>query len=332
MASDDREGVAIAKLTNHNLQHLPAPATTTTPRRSQFKPPQISRPMLKQDIPIEEWCTFLEEWKHFKKLVDIQPNELADQLFQCCDRPLAHLLLRENPLIVDEGEVALLAAMKKMAVLQVATSVRRAKLRAMTQDHGQFFREFYANVRASANTCEYTVKCPHPCCAEKENIDYTPNIVKEILIAGINDNEIHKDVLSHPGLDTKSDKDIVQLVEEKEIAKNACGDRSQISGITGYRKKLKQDSTESSRAGNPEDTNNANSNRTKLSLKGKCAICKQEMSLYIKYRSGKMNKDPFSTCVTCFKAKKAPPSSKESETSVIASFIESLAVGEEDTR
>ena len=48
---------------------------------------------------------------------------MADQLFQCCDRPLAILLLCENPSIVDEGEVALLAAMKRMAVLQVATGV-----------------------------------------------------------------------------------------------------------------------------------------------------------------------------------------------------------------
>ena len=40
-------------------------------------------------------------------------------------------------------------------------------------------------------------------------------VVKDILIAGIEDSEIRKDVLGMPELDAKSDNDIVKFVEEK---------------------------------------------------------------------------------------------------------------------
>ncbi len=318
----ESEAVAIAMYNSHNGVHA---KTTATPQRSLIKAPPVPQPILKQDIPAEEWCTFLQEWKQFKKLVTIPPDELADQLYQCCDRPLGRLLLRENPDIVEEGETQLLVAMKKMAVLQVATSVLRARLRTMTQEHGQLFREFFANVRALANTCEYSVKCIHECCAEKENIDYTSNVVTEVLIAGIADLEIYKEVLTHPDLDKKSDKDIVLLVEEKEIARKACcANRSDVSALSAYQK-MKKDVARKPPANNHNNSDESES-KNKLSLKGKCASCSKEMRLYIRYRSGKMNKEAFNTCVDCFKAGKVKP--KESETSAMNNFLESLVDGD----
>ena len=292
----ESEAIAIAMYNSHNGIHTQA---TAAPQRAAVKAPPVPRPILKQDVPAEEWCTFLQEWKQFKKLVTIPQHELADQLYQCCDRPLARLLLRENPDVVDEGETQLLAAMKKMAVLQVATSVLRARLRAMTQEHGQLFREFFANVRALANTCEYSVKCIHECCAEKESIDYTSNVVTEVLIGGIADLEIYKEVLTHPDLDKKSDKDIVLLVEEKEIARKACSaNRSDLAALSAYRK-MKKDVTKKPPANKSDESETTG----KLSLKGKCAVCSKEMRLYIRYRSGKLNKEAFNTCIDCWKSK-----------------------------
>ena len=91
------------------------------------------------------------------------------------------LLLKENPDIIEEGEDALMMAMKRMAVLHVATSVRRTKLLSTRQVHGQTFREFYANVGAAADTCEYSIKCPHTCCngdSPKSSVDYSPMVIK----------------------------------------------------------------------------------------------------------------------------------------------------------
>ena len=320
VANGDSEAIAIAMLTNHNSTHL-VPTASAHRRSNHPKPPQIARPEVKQDISAEDWYSFLEEWKRFKRITNLPTDEIADQLLHCCERPLARLLLKENPQIVEEGETALIEAIKRMAVLQVAISVRRTKLLSTRQEPGQMFREFYANIRATASTCEYIIQCSHACCSNNNPIDYTSRVVKDILIAGIADDEIRKDVLAHPELDGKTDKDIVKFVEEKEMARNACQatSRSEVNGLSGYRKK--------SREAPREDTNN------KLSLKGNCTKCGDEIALYVRYRSGKMNKDPFTHCLKCFRLQRDKSEKKgqgrESQNSAL-SFIESLSTFHRD--
>ena len=317
VAKGNSEPIAIVMLSSHNNVHLQTAASTN--RRSHIKPPQIARPEVKQDISAEEWYSFLEKWKRFKRITDLPNDEVADQLLQCCERPLSRLLLKENPLIVEEGETALIEAIKRMAVLQVAISVRRTKLLSMRQEPGQMFREFFANVRATASTCDYTIQCPHACCSDRDPIDYTSRVVKDILVAGIADDEIRKDVLAHPQLDEKIDKDIVKFVEEKEMARNACQatSRMEINSLSGYRKK--------SRDQTREDTNN------KLSLKGKCQKCGVEIALYIRYRSGKMNKDSFTHCLKCFRLERDKTDKKGSESQNSAfNFVESLSTFHRD--
>ena len=106
-----------------------------------------------------------------------------------------------------------MAAMKRMAGLHVATSVRGTNLLSKKPDHGPTFREFFANVCADAANCAYNVQCTHACCATKALVDYTSMVVKDILIAGIEDSEIRKDVLYISDIDSKTDKDIVKFVE-----------------------------------------------------------------------------------------------------------------------
>ena len=293
------------------------------------------------------------EWKRYKRITNLPESEFADQLYQCCERPLARLLLKENPNIIEEGEKALTEAIKKMAVLQVAVSVRRSKLLSTKQEPGQLFREFFANVRASASTCDYSVPCPHACCRENETIDYTSRVVKDILVAGIVDDDIRKDVLGHARLDSLTDKDIVAFVEEKEMAKNACDatGRSDVNGVSAYRKQSRENNRNSNNSNNSNNSsnnsnysnnnnnnsnnnsNNSNSNnnnmnaRQKLALKGTCSKCGSEINLYTRYRSGKMNKDPFQTCIACFRIDRDSPKSKgrEIENSAVSNFIESMS-------
>lgn len=275
-AEHDSEAVAICYMQSHNNVHIPKASTYS---RTQIKAPQIPRPELKQDISAEEWYSFIEEWKTFKRMVNIPDTELADQLFQCCDRSLGRLLLKENPDIIEEGETALLNAMKRMAVLQVAVSIRRVKLLAAKQEHGQSFREFYANIRSSASTCEYFIKCPHPCCADREPIDYTSTVVKDILTGGVADADIKRDVMGHQSIDKMTDKEVVQIVEEKEIARNACAmSRSSVGGVSSYRKQSK------------DDTGTVSNNK-RLSLKGECSKCGAVIQLHTRCRSGKINKE-----------------------------------------
>ena len=320
VAQHNSEAVAIAMLTSHNSIHSGAAPRAATKQ----KVPRIDRPELKQDVSDEDWQTFEAEWRRFKRCTEMSDNEVADQLFQCCEKSLARLILKENPEIIESGEDALMDAMQKMAVLHVATTVRRTNLMSLRQEHGQTFREFFANVRAAAATCDYKIKCPQVCCNDKNPVDYTAMVVKDILISGIEDSDIRKDVLAIPELDSKSDKDIVKFVEEKEIARNALQTTLDASALSSYNKERKSGET------------NANSAvKKKLSLRGKCANCALEISLYKQYRGGKMNREPFKLCFSCHKKQSRPQQQKSkqeegtSETATVLNFIAALDLSNE---
>ena len=295
VAENNSEAIAIAMLASHNNIHSGAAPRAATKQ----KVPRIDRPELKQDVSDEDWQTFEAEWRRFKRCTEMSDNEVADQLFQCCEKTLARLLLKEEPEIIESGEHALMDAMQKMAVLHVATTVRRTNLMSLRQEHGQTFREFFANVRAAAATCDYRIRCPQACCNDKNPVDYTAMVVKDILISGIEDSDIRKDVLAMPELDSSSDKDIVKFVEEKEIARNALQTTLSTNAVSTYNKERKS---------GEGDANSAA--KKKLSLRGKCGNCALEISLYKQYRGGKMNREPFKFCVSCHKKQNKPQGQK----------------------
>jgi hypothetical protein len=52
-------------------------------------------------------------------------------------------------------------------------------------------------------------------------VDYTSNVIKDVVVLGIADPVIQKDVLAWEELDFKDDKEVVAFVESKELARNA---------------------------------------------------------------------------------------------------------------
>jgi len=238
----------------------------------------------------EDWETFLAQWNHFKRCTDIPPDRIPDHLYMCCDKSLAKLVIREDPDIITKGEEELKKAIKRLAVIKIATSVRRTSLLSIKQKPGEPIREFFANVKASAKTCKFEIQCPHQCCNNHPRIDYTSNVVKDILIAGIADVDIRKEILSIQDLDEKTDKDLVDIIEAKEIAMKAWNNTPVLgtAGISQYRRETKLDST-------------SDSLKVKLALMGKCGTCNKEISIYKKFPSGKINKTPFKQCPKCWR-------------------------------
>ena len=321
VADNASEAIAIVMLNSHLLSHQVTSQQQECPVKQKLPP--ITRPTVKQDIDEEEWVTFVEEWNRFKRCTTIPQGSVADQLFQCCERSLGRLLIKENPEIISEGEEELLKAIKQMAVIHIATSVRRNNLLQSKQDAGESFREFYANVKAVASTCAFQITCSHPCCTQKSPIDYTHMVIKDILIAGISDSEISKELLGWSELDNKSDKEVVRFVEEKEMALKAWASSkagSQVGGLSGYRK----------------SKNGDNDKARKLALKGNCITCKAQTALYTEYANGKLNKNPHKYCQSCFKLSKSqskdnkesgkekPDTAQQSEANLISSFIGSI--------
>ena len=212
------EPVALAMFQSHMMTHqaVATAAAASTGYSQKLLP--IQRPEVKQDISEEDWDAFMVEWTNFKRCTNLPSTNITDQLYQCCERSLARLLIKEQPDIVSKDEDTLLDAMKRLSVIKVAISVRRSKLLSTRQSHGEGFREFYANVKAAAATCDFKVKCPNTCCNDFPPVDYTANVIKDVIVLGIVDPDIQRDVLAWEELDEKDDKAVVAFVESKELA------------------------------------------------------------------------------------------------------------------
>ena len=280
---------------SHMMTHQAAATASAAPTSTAYsqKLPPIQRPEVKQDISEEDWDAFMVEWTNFKRCTNLPSTNITDQLYQCCERSLARLLIKEQPDIVMKDEDTLLDAMKRLSVIKVATSVRRSKLLSTRQSHGEGFREFYANVKAAAATCDFKVKCPNTCCRNYPPVDYTANVIKDVIVLGIVDPDIQRDVLAWEELDEKDDKAVVAFVESKELAQNAwmsSQSSASTAGLSSYRRENTQQNSEASI-------------KTKLAMKGKCLACKKEISLYKKFQTGSINRKPHTLCPKCFKSK-----------------------------
>ena len=87
-------------------------------------------------------------------------------------------------------------AIKRLAVVSVAASVLRTELFSMKQDHGETVLAFSSRALSKARNCKLTVRCPHD-----SDVDYSEEMVKQVVLAGMYDEEIKRKVLSTVGID-----------------------------------------------------------------------------------------------------------------------------------
>ena len=267
---------AAAQLNIHALMHQRGGGTMV--RSSKQKPPKIDRPSISVGATEEQWNTFIKRWNLFKQGTDIPDGQLASQLWQCCDSDLEEDLFKDVNDITNMNEDALLQAIKRLAVITKATSVRKTELFSMKQDHGQPIRTFAAKVKGKAQVCILSKQCPNAQC--NRLVDYSEDIVKYVLISGICDEEIKKDVLGHENLDTKSLNETIAIIENKEMACRAMASSSESTMAVHH-------------------GNNKNSEvDSKLSVKTNCKQC-QRTILKFKLRRGKFKE--FTHCVQCWR-------------------------------
>ena len=118
VATNDSEAIVLIISNSNLISHQGATATLRNEPQMKQKLPLIPRPIVKQAIDDKEWATFLDKWLPFKRCISIPRGSLADQLFQCCERELDQLIIKENPVVIEECEYALLEEIEKMAVIR----------------------------------------------------------------------------------------------------------------------------------------------------------------------------------------------------------------------
>ena len=140
----------------------------------------------------------------------------SSQLFQCAGATLGDALPKCDPNITDKSVGAVLEMMRQLAVIPVAIGVLRDEFVQMQQSRDELFRAFTDRVRGKAETCVYGITCT---CGL--TVDFTDQMNRDVLIAGIADRDTRKESFSTQGIFEKPLNYIIACVEGKETAKNA---------------------------------------------------------------------------------------------------------------
>ena len=113
-------------------------------------------------------------------------------------------------------------------------------------------------------------------------------MVKDVLVAGVYDIEIRREILSTDGILDKSVNEIISLVEAKESARNALPGLS--AAMSSFKKQQRAPA-------GPTAAGNLPSHVT--SQMAPCPECKKPYALYTEGSAG-WNSKPHSFCIDCF--------------------------------
>ena len=305
------DALAAVQMNHHLLtEHPPTP----TVQRTTSKAPPIERPNIEAGCNEETWQIFNQKWKLFRSGAQIEILHRATQLFNCCETSLQNNLMKENANIANLNETQLLAAIKNLAVIPVAVGIRRADLLAMSQDVGENARSFHARVRGKADICSYTAKCS--CTLD---VNFTDVIVKDVLVAGLSDEDIRREVLGWSDLDTASIAQTIKFIEGKEMARDAMvSGAAKVGAMSSFKKNNKSDNKSDKKTDEKPDGRTEEQKEADLKKPAACPGCGQMFNLFKKMgRSGKLNKSAFQKCRDCFVKEKESTDGKSSFSSVM---------------
>ena len=310
---DVDSSVVVVLLQIHATSHSSANQSTT-------KGPKLDRPRIDMGADEEAWNTFLRRWNNFRIGSNIGDSIASVQLLQCAGDDLSEMLLKADSGLTGRPISEVLSAMKSFAVIPVAKGIVRAELMQMHQANDESFRAFAARVRGKAETCGFSLTATCPCpCANQFSIDYTLEVIRDVLLAGVGNSDIKQEVLSADGVHEKSINELVAFVEKREMARSAMMRRPSAS-IAYVRNADPPAGSGSSLVVGTTDSSGtaATVQSTFKRLKAQpihhhqavprgdnkpvpCPACGEQFHPFRKLRSG-WNKTPFKECLNCWRA------------------------------
>ena len=300
---DVTDALAAEILAIHRVTHT-APATSR-------KGPKVDPPKVSTGISEEVWNVFSTRWSMFKRGTTMTPAETVQQLFQCCSDELGDAILRGHPSTVAETgtEQALLDVIKKLAVIPVARVVRRMDLLSLKQDHGESVRNYLARITGKASTCGYTMACSGGTCNVVN--DFTSVIAKDILVHGLVDGEIRKDVVGWTDVDEKTVEETAAFIEGKEMARDSIATSTSIAAAPISHVQPGEKGKSSG----------------KLKEKTKCSDCNAVMDKYFYHHKRKKNIE-CTKCKSCWqKEQSQKPANNNQDVAAVVDETSALLIG-----
>ena len=295
---------AVALLTAHTTVHSAANAPT-------HHSPKLDRPRVDIGVAAEDWKLFESRWKLYVKSTSIPLSDRATQLFHCLSDQLGDAVLRICRNVVDSTEDELLKVIKSLAVIPVSTIVMRAELIAMRQNRDEPYRSFFARVRGKADSCSYNTN--HKCdCGKVNVVDFTEIITRDVVIAGINDEDIRRRIMGISDISKKSANDIVAVVESEEMARDSISSSHHPPSPTPTQHESGPLTSKSTTVADVKRIDQNSKHRDRRE-KVPCPHCK---NLFHQFKKGKYgwNKTPHKMCSECFQQQKnSKPSGQEKQ-------------------
>ena len=305
--------VVVVLLQIHATSHSSANQRT-------MKGPKLDRPRIDMGADEEAWNTFLRRWNNFRIGSNIGDSIASVQLLQCAGDDLSEMLLKADSRLTERPIDEVLLAMKSLAVIPVAKGIVRAELMQMHQANDESFRAFAVKVRGKAETCGFSLTATCPCpCAKQFPIDYTREVIRDVLLAGIGNSDIKQEVLSADGVHEKSINELVAFVEKREMARSAMMRRSSanvmylqnphfpaasenLQVVQADHSGVVAKSQSTFRQLKTPSTHQSAPRGDKLIP---CPECGEQFHPFRKLRNG-WNKKPFKECLNCWRTGRRP--------------------------
>ena len=296
-----------------DIHNVIAP-TQAAPQRATLRPPSLDRPKIDVEVTNEQWNIFCRKWELYRNGSSIDANSAPAQLFQCAGEHLGDSLLKSDSDVMSIPLADLLAAMKSLAVIPVATGVLRSEVLQLQQERDETFRSFAARVRGKAEPCGFKAKCK---CGE--DVDYTDYVIKDVLISGISDLDIRRDVLGTIDIIESGVKEVIALIEGKEMARNALPTPG-LSAISTFKR-------QNAHQTNPNPSHNSIPSESDRILQKNCPDCRNTYQLFSEGMRG-WNKKPHRMCKNCYRAKRKQSENKGSTSAVQGLYVSPSAIPE----
>ena len=197
---------------------------------------KVRRPTISAAGSSEDWSYFLTRWGDYVAATNVTGKDKVIQLLECCDEQLRKDLTRNaGGSLTNSTAEEVMEAIKKLAVREENTMVARVQLHNMRQDRDETIRSFGARLRGHAGVCKFLVTCPG-CSTE---VNYTENVLRDVLTRGLADSEIQLDLLRDRNQDMNLEE-VFQFIEAKEAGKRSAGRLFQSQGADAARSQYRR--------------------------------------------------------------------------------------------
>ena len=214
MDEEMEENIAFRYLEIHvNIEHVTAITNTTTNRGMREK---MKKPKADLEMTEAKWRDFKNQWTLYKRASGVAGQEIVDDLWQCLSDPLRMEVTSERGAELESAnEVDLLAAIRRMAVLESNPMVHRNNLRGIIQGESEKGRNYVARLREAAIDCKFSIKCTEDLCGA--TISYKEEIIRDQCVYGLRCKDTQAKILAL-GTELPTLEAVVAKIEAEEQA------------------------------------------------------------------------------------------------------------------